>query len=315
MTKLSSGSFFRTPVSSDKIITLVGKKNIGQIDVVGSDTLLLQGTCDSRNGGNRQFVFCTCEQYSKGTDLTESLILIDGIPEKSCQSSNQFCKVSDPRATFMDVLVWLIDTVGVDAHKRGFFNEAIVSNDADVANTAVIEPGVEIGAGSIISSGAVIKTGTRIGENTIIRENVVVGSDGVNVYRSADSRLMKFPHVGGVSIGNNTEIGANAVIAGGILAPTVIGSEVVIGNLCNIGHGVIVDDGVWMSVGTLIGGHTTLHAGATLAMGVSIRDNLTIGAEASIGMGTVVVKNVEPKASMFGNPAKRMIGLRTGPRR
>lgn len=315
MTKLFSGSFFRAPVNSAKIIDLVGKKHIGQIEFSGTGNLILQGTCDSRNGGHRQLVFSTCEQYSKGTALTESLVLIDEIPEKACHNSNQFCKVSDPKAMFMDVLEWLIDTVGVDAHKRGFSNEAIVANDAKVADTAVIEPGVEIGSGSIISAGAVIKTGTRLGENTIIRENVIIGSDGITIYRSVDGRLLKFPHVGGVFIGNSTEIGANAVIAGGILAPTFIGNEVVIGNLCNIGHGVIIEDGVWMSVGALIGGHTTIHTGATIAMGVNIRDNLIIGAEASIGMGTVVVKNVGSKDSMFGNPAKRMMRLKTGPKR
>ena len=99
------------------------------------------------------------------------------------------------------------------------------------------------------------------------------------------------------------------------LAPTFIGDDVVIGNLCNIGHGATVEDGVWMSVGSLLGGHTTVHAGATIAMGVSVRDNLVIGEAASLGMGSVVVKNVEAKHSMFGNPAKRMVGLRTGPTR
>lgn len=314
MTKLFSGSFFRVPVSAAQIVALV-KEHVGQVEFLGPDNLVLQGTCDSRCGGHGQLVFSTCKQYSEGINLTESLVLIDAIPKKEFQSSNQFCKVSDPKAVFMDVLNWLIATVGIDAHKCGFSNETIIADDADVATTAVIEPGVEIGAGSIVSAGAVIKTGTRIGKNAVIRENVVIGCNGVNVYRSQDGRLMKFPHVGGIYIGNSTEIGANSVIAGGILAPTSIGSNVIIGNLCNIGHGVVIEDGVWISVGTLIGGHTKIHSGATIAMAVSIRDNLIIGEEASIGMGTVVVKNVGSKDSMFGNPAKRMIGLKTGPRR
>lgn len=215
----------------------------------------------------------------------------------------------------MDVLTWLIHSTGVDAHWSGYTSEAEISSEARVASSAVIELGVEIGEGSVICAGAVIKRGSRIGRNTIIRENVVIGSDGVTVYRAADGRLLKFPHVGGVSIGDNTEIGANAVIAGGILAPTFIGNDVVIGNLCNVGHGAVVEDRVWMSVGSLLGGHTTVHAGATIAMGVNVRDNLVIGAEASLGMGSVVVKNVEPNHSMFGNPAKRMVGLKTGPKR
>lgn len=315
MSKPSSGAFFRNPVKSARIIAFLEEKYSFQAELSGPDNLSLEGTCDSRNGGYRQLVFSTREYFSKAKALTESLILIDDLPDASAQGTNQFCKVSDPRAAFMDALEWLITSEGLDAHQRGFTKDATISSDAQVASTALIEPGVEVGAGSIISAGAVIKTGTRIGESTVIRENVVIGSAGITVYRAADGRLLKFPHVGGVHIGNNTEVGANAVIAGGILAPTFIGSEVVIGNLCNIGHGAIVENGVWMSVGTLLGGHTTVHTGATIAMGVSVRDNLVIGEEASLGMGCVVVRNVEARRSVFGNPAKRMLGLKTGPTR
>lgn len=314
MTMQPMGAFFRTPVSSNTIINFI-EKLIGPPIVSSVVNLELEGTCDSRNGGHKQLVFSSCLHYHNNADLKECFVLIDAMPEISIHSSNQFCVVQDPRATFMDVLQWLIDSVGVDAHWRGYTNEAAISNQAEISNSAFIEPGIEVGANSVISAGAIIKRGVRIGKNTIIRENAVIGCDGVTIYRAADGRLLKFPHVGGVSIGDNTEIGANTVIAGGILAPTVIGNDVIIGNLCNIGHGALIDNGVWMSVGSLVGGHTTVHAGATIAMGVTIRDNLIIGSEASLGMGSVVVKNVEPKHSMFGNPAKRMVGLKTGPAR
>lgn len=314
MTVRAKGTFFRTPVNSSNVIAFV-EKLVGPVVLSNTKNLELEGVCDSRTGGHKQLAFANSEHYGKDTDLTDSFVLIDEFPNESTQGSNQFCVVPDPRAVFMDVLTWLIDSVGVDAHYRGYASEATVSNEAQVANSAVIEPGVEVGEGSVISAGAVIKRGSRIGRNTIIRENVVIGSDGVTVYRAADGRLLKFPHVGGVSIGDDTEIGANTVIAGGILAPTFIGNDVVIGNLCNVGHGAVVEDRVWMSVGSLLGGHTTVHTGATIAMGVSVRDNLVIGTEASLGMGSIVVKNVEPNHSMFGNPAKRMAGLKTGPKR
>lgn len=311
----SCSAFFRQPVSSNNVIAYLGETYSFQSESAGPSEIALEGTCDSRYGGHRQLVFCTNELYSKAQELTECLIIIDDIPSEVAHGSNQFCKVSDPRAAFMDALNWLTKTVGLDAHQRGFTESATISADAQIANTAYIEPGVEIRAGSIIGAGAVIKTGTCVGENTVIRENVVIGCDGVTVYRAKDGRLMKFPHVGGVFIGNNTEVGANSVVAGGVLAPTVIGDEVIIGNLCNIGHRAVVKDGVWMSVGTLIGGHTTVGAGATIAMGVRVRDNLVIGEGASLGMGSVVVKDVEARHSMFGNPAKRMVGLKTGPNR
>lgn len=315
MHKKTYKSFFRSPVSAVKIITFLKNINYIQIEAIGSTDLLLEATGDSRYGGYKQLFFTTLSNYLDTPALTDSLILIDEYPSVEQRGSNTFCKVNDPRAAFIYALKWLIDTVGVDAHQLGFGLESKISATAQIANSAVIEKGVEIGAGSIISANAVIKTGTRIGENTVIRENAVIGSDGISLYRAVDNKLLKLPHVGGVSIGSNTEVGANSVVAGGILTPTFIGNNVVIGNLCNIGHGVEIEDDVWMSVGSLLGGHTKVKKKATLAMGVSVRDNLVIGEEASLGMGSVVVKNVETKHSMFGNPAKRMVGLKTGPKR
>ncbi|MFD1007296.1 DapH/DapD/GlmU-related protein [Oceanisphaera ostreae] len=315
MSNSSFGAFFSSQVLSTQIISFLEEKYNCKLMIAGFSDVLLEGTCDSRNGGHRQLVFSNRDEFYKTKPLSESLVIIDEMPDESLQGNNQFCKVSDPRAAFMDILEWLIESEGLDAHRRGFTKTAAISNNVQVASSAVIEQGVEVGAGSIICAGVVLKAGTRIGENTVIRENVVIGSDGVTVYRAKDGRLLKFPHVAGVSIGDNSEIGANSVVAGGILSPTFIGKEAVIGNLCNIGHGAMVEDGVWISVGTLLGGHTKVHAGATIAMGVTVRDNLVIGEKASLGMGCVVVKSVDAGHAMFGNPAKRMIGLKTGPKR
>ena len=315
MTNRLPGSFFRHPTDSLQVIDYLRGLFSCAGEVIGPKHLELEGVCDSRSGGHRQFVFSSFQHYSIDLGLTESLVLIDELPEEGDRGSNQFLRISDPRAAFIDTLEWLITSAGLDAHRAGFGLQSTVSKKAEIASSAVIEPGVEIGAGCVISAGAVIKTGTQIGDNTVIRENVVIGSDGVTVYRAAVNRLLKFPHVGGVKIGSRSEVGANAVVAGGILAPTVIGDDVVIGNLCNVGHGAIIGNGAWMSVGSLIGGHTTIQAGATVAMGVTVRDNLVIGEQASLGMGSVVVKNVESAHSVFGNPAKRMPGLKTGPKR
>jgi len=315
MKKNLPNAYFRNPVKSEDVIELLRNNWDIEVLVYGNKNLSLEGVCDPRNGGRYQLVFSSSEQMENIKNLTDSFVLIDVAPPEHFDKRNQYCVVSDPRTAFITLLDWLIDNVGVDAHERGFTLGAEISRDAIISASAIIEPGVQIGGGSQVCAGAVIKQGTRIGENTVIRENTVVGSDGVIVHRAEDGRLLKFPHVGGVLIGSNTEIGANAVVAGGILAPTFIGTEVVIGNLCNIGHGVIVEDGTWMSVGSLIGGHTTIRTSATIAMGCTIRNSLVIGEEASLGMGSVVVKDVDPKRSMFGNPAKRMAGLKTGPDR
>jgi UDP-3-O-[3-hydroxymyristoyl] glucosamine N-acyltransferase len=311
---MNNGAFFKSPVRSQYLVDLI-RSLVKGFELFGQDDIELVGICDSRGGGARQLVFTSAKTYAASKDLNQCFVLIDEMPCGSICGSNQFCVVSDPRAVFIDLLGLLTSEVGVEAHSCGYSSQAVVSEGAQIAKSAVIESGVEVDAGSIICEGAVVKRGTKIGKNTIIRENAVIGCDGITVYKAADGRLLRFPHVGGVYIGDNTEIGSCAVIVGGVLAPTYIGNDVVIGNLCNVGHGVCIEDRVWMSVGTLIGGHTSVGAGSTIAMGVRVRDNIEIGAMASLGMGSVVVRNVESGYSVFGNPAKRMVGLRTGPER
>jgi UDP-3-O-[3-hydroxymyristoyl] glucosamine N-acyltransferase len=220
----------------------------------------------------------------------------------------------DPRARFIDALAWLQERDLLEPTSllpRPF----AVSPDARIGAGAVIEPGVCIEAGVRVGSGAVIRSGTWLRAGAAIGENSVVGSVGINAYVGNDGVRRGFPHVAGVIVGEGASVGAAAVVVRGILNSTVIGARSIVGNLCNIGHGVELGEDVWISAGTMVGGHTRIGAKATIALGCAIRDNISIGADANVGMGSVVTKNVQPGKSVFGNPARTFAALNTGPAR
>jgi len=317
MLNSDDGAYFKETISTDeiigKIISIANRE--GQCEIMGSREVTLDGVGDSRKSCKSKLLFGSKDSLNSRSDISNSVVITNSAIETFDLKSNCCCIVDDPRSVFIDVLIWLMEKTGFDTHYSGFSDQAKVSNHAKVSDKAIIEPDVEIGAGSIICAGAVIKSGTRIGSDCTIRENAVIGCDGITVYRANSGKLQKFPHLGGVEIGNNTEVGAGTIVSGGILAPTRIGEDVIVGNICNVGHGASIEDGVWMSVGSLVGGHTVIRTKATIAMGVTIRDNLEIGESASLGMGSVVVKSVGAGHSVFGNPAKRMPRLNTGPQR
>lgn len=223
--------------------------------------------------------------------------------------------VDDPRKWYIKMLAYF-DSEGLLEDFSSTLNiRAGIDPSAKVDTHAVIEEGVYIGKNVTVSAGSVIKKGTYISDNAIIRENCTVGCDGIALYKTKQNEVLRFPHVAGVYIGENVEIGANTVIARGTLINTRIDSDTVIGNLCNIGHGVSIGKKVWISVGSMIGGNTRIDEFATIGLGVRIKDNITIAANCTIGMGSVVTKSLSEGIAVFGNPAKPIRTLSVGPKR
>ncbi len=251
---------------------------------------------------------CFLEQVDNVEQRQDVLYIL---PEKI---ANVSCIIAtDPRSLFIKLL----------AHLKKYELSCVdwgempigIHESAQIHPSAVIEPGVSVGENSIVEAGCVLKRNVYVGKNTVIRENTTIGCAGIAIYLNKNNERLKFPHLSGVYVGDDVEIGANVVICGGTLKPTEIGNNTIIGNLSNIGHGVVIQDNVWMSVGTLIGGNSTIKSGATIGLGSCIKDNRIIEQNSSIGMGSVVIKNTVENTSYFGNPAKPFRKLNTGPAR
>lgn len=110
----------------------------------------------------------------------------------------------------------------------------------------------------------------RIGERVIIHSGAVIASDGFGNAQDY-GQWHKVPHLGGVLIGNDVEIGANTTIDRGAIGDTVIGNGVKLDNQIQIGHNVKIGDHTAIAgcVGVagsaiigkycMIGGHTGIN--------------------------------------------------------
>ena len=222
--------------------------------------------------------------------------------------------VQDARASFIDLINQLANTKCIEhtsliPRPWGVASSARIGEHSIIGTKVRIEEEVVIGERCIIHSGTWIQRGANIADGT------VVGNSGINAHSAKDGRTLAFPHLAGVIIGENVQIGSNAVLARGILTSTFIGTQSTIGNLCNIGHGVSIGERCWLSVGCLIGGHTNIGTSSALGIGSVVRDNLKIGEGAQVGMGSVVVRNVSAGSSVFGNPARPIPAINAGPKR
>jgi len=177
---------------------------------------------------------------------------------------------------------------------------------ARIERHAVVENGVRIGEGTRIGSMAVIKSGTRIGRFCEIKSGAIIGESGFGPERDADNRPMMMIHFGGVVIGDHVHVGSLSTVSRGALGDTVISDHVKIDDHCHISHNCVIGEGAMITACVEISGSVRVGRDAWLAPGCSLVQKISVGDEAFIGIGSVVTRNVGPKARVFGNPAKKL---------
>lgn len=144
------------------------------------------------------------------------------------------------------------------------------------------------------------------GKNVYIHPTAVIGSDGFGYERNEKGELEKFPHIGGVVIGDNVDIRAHACIDRGTINDTVIGEGTKINNLAHVGHNVTIGKHCLIGVQSVIAGSAIVGDYVYIAPGALIRNKIKIGDRAFIGLGTVVTKDVPSNTVVVGNPAREI---------
>ncbi len=203
---------------------------------------------------------------------------------------------------------------------RFFSHASIISwppAGQQVHESAIIHPTVVLASGVVIGSGVRIEENVLIGPNSVIANAVIsrngtvgancsIGLPGFGYEKDEEGRYWRFPHLGGVFIGENVEIGSNTCIDRGSLGDTVISTGVKIDNLVHIAHNVTIGPHTLIIANSMIGGSTTIDQGVWVAPSVSVMNQKHVGTGAVLGMGAVVLKDVEDHAVMVGNPAKAL---------
>jgi UDP-3-O-[3-hydroxymyristoyl] glucosamine N-acyltransferase len=284
----------------------------------GLPELLVEGVARFGLGGRGDLCFCDRDPGAHWRAAAGAIVLTTSAlvqPLSSEMPEANWVPLDDPRSAFIMLVERMVDSNAVsisDAIPRPFG----IHSSARLGAHSFVHEHVNIDEGVVIGAGCVIHRGTWIQAGATIRDNSVIGSEGIDAHLGVDGVVRRFPHLASVIIGRDAIVGASVVIPRGILTSTRIGRRSVIGNLSNVGHCVVVEDDVWMSSGCLIGGHTRIGAGASIGIGSTLNDNIVIGERAQIGMGSVVIRSVNPGASVIGNPARSLMGsARSGPAR
>lgn len=284
------------------------------------DDFDIKGISNSDNPKKHTIVFLKNKKYlnllghrSKENFFGESILLVQKSYQDSMGEDDRFkidklfsyigtvqsvdqamCLLSKP---FYDLKFSLLN-LQVDGRQLG---SSDIHPDAEISQGVFIGENVKIGAGTIIMPGCNILPQVEIGENCLIFPNVtiypysqigdncrihagtVIGADGFG-YNFFNGKHQKIWHYSGVVIGNDVEIGCNAMLDAGAFTPTQIGS------------GTKIDNDVQISHNVKVGEHVIICGKSGLAGSVEVQDYCAFGAGAGVAPSAVIEKGAQVAA-------------------
>lgn len=168
-------------------------------------------------------------------------------------------------------------------------------------------PGVYVGADSsvgddsVLYPNVVVREGCSIGARVTIHSGTVVGADGFG-YVQHEGRHHKIPQLGGVTIEDDVELGANVTIDRATLGRTIIKRGTKIDNLVQIAHNVTVGEHAIIVAQVGVAGSTTIGHHVMIGGQAGLADHVTIGNQSMIAARSGVNRNVEPNQIVSGAP-------------
>jgi UDP-3-O-[3-hydroxymyristoyl] glucosamine N-acyltransferase len=179
-----------------------------------------------------------------------------------------------------------------------------IGDGVGIGPGCVIGAGVSIGAGTRIHAQVVIAANSVIGAHCVIKSNTTIGESGFGFAKDAVGTPVHFPHLGTVEIGDYVEIGANCTVVRAALDKTIVEDYVKTDDHVHIAHNCRIGARTQVAAGAIISGSVTVAADVWIGPNATISDYIQIGEGARIAIGAVVLRDVEPGATMIGNPAK-----------
>jgi len=166
----------------------------------------------------------------------------------------------------------------------------------------VVGPECEVGEGATLHPHVVLYRGVRLAAGVVVHAGSVLGADGFG-YADEGGRPRKVPHVGGVEVGSEVEIGALSAVDRGMLDDTRVGAESKIDNLVQVGHNSRIGRGVRISGMSGLSGSVEVGDGAVLGGQVGVADHASIGARTMVAGQSMVMSQTEPGSILAGSPA------------
>lgn len=193
-----------------------------------------------------------------------------------------------PRAAFYRLHQRLVEEVGAEP--------------ARVHPSAIVSPRAHIGSDVTIRERAVVMDGVELGDGCFVDAGAILGAEGLLHYEDSGAKR-RVGHRGGVRIGRQACILANAVVVRGIhpSTPTIIEDHAMVGVASTIGHECRLGANAVVSGNCVIARGARIGRGAWIGSSSVVREYVRVGERARVMAGSVVIEDVAPGAEVSGN--------------
>ncbi|MEG1287293.1 MAG: UDP-3-O-(3-hydroxymyristoyl)glucosamine N-acyltransferase [Clostridium sp.] len=297
-------------ISSEIINTLEYK------DVIQNNEIEVRGVSTLANIKENNIIFLKkySEEFIEIVNNIENcfIVLKREYKDKIEVKKNIYIFVENPRYEYARIVTLALKNEEKNKLDIKLVNGSYISQDTNIHKSVIIEPtcyigdNVNIGKNTVIMSGAKIKANVTIGENCIVRENCVVGGFGFGFEKDENGTNYRIPHIGGVIIEDNVEIGAITTVCSGTINPTIIKKNAKIDDHVHSAHNCVIGENCIVTACAEISGSCIIGKNTWFAPNTSVINGVKIGENVTIGMGAVVNKSVDDNEVMVGAPAESL---------
>lgn len=273
----------------------------------GDPAQVITGLATLAGAGPSELTFLSNLGYASQLETTRAGAVIVA-PAMADKAPGNALVLDNPYLGYARISHWFDRSVVPAA---GVHPTALVDPSAVVPGSATLGPYVVIGAGVVlgervnVEAGSVIGPRCRLGDDSIVRPNAtlvqdvttgqrchilsgaVIGSEGFG-FAIEKGVWHRIAQVGGVTLGDDVEVGANATIDRGAIEDTCIGHGVKIDNLVQVAHNVTIGDHsamagqVGIAGSTRIGRHCVLGGQAGIGGHLTITDGVQLTGQAMV---------------------------------
>jgi UDP-3-O-[3-hydroxymyristoyl] glucosamine N-acyltransferase len=305
------------------VLTLAQLASACDARAVGDPALAVVGVASLARAGPEHLSFFASRHYRDALSATRAGIVVLAPEDAALRGGGACLLAADPYLAYAraaQVLhptpapppgihpgAWIEDGARVDG-------SACVGYGAVIGAGAAIGPRVEIGPGCVIGAGVDIGEdsrlvarvtalpGTRIGRRCLIAPGAVLGADGFGHARGP-AGWVKVPQLGGVTIGDDVEIGANTTVDRGALEDTIIEDGARLDNLIQVAHGVRIGAHTAIAACVGISGSTRIGARCLIAGGVGFVGHLQVCDDVVVTGMSMVTRSITRPGVYSGIPA------------